>query len=200
MQVPDLRFGPIPKRIDLDDSKLFVPLDNMNALACQRLIPPKTTNPGVDSTQCPHQGVDFAYRATELAILHALVEQVNTMFAHHRLHFVGLRRKHFNSAHVSASVLSISSYDSGNNLPVSRVNTRMSGATSAMKCVITWSSAPSEVAKQSRFPKTLEAQRITSGTPMVAASSCQATTDSLWLCVLLEASDGFIGVRNRFQI
>jgi hypothetical protein len=100
-EVPHLRFRPIPKRIDLDDSKLFVPFDNMNTLASQRLIPPKTTNPSVDSTQCPHQGMDLSYRAAKLAILHALIEQVNAVFGHHRLHFISLRRKDLNLARVS---------------------------------------------------------------------------------------------------
>ena len=99
--VPNLWFRPVPERIDLNDSKLFVPLHNMHLLTCQRLIPPKTANPSVDSTQCPHQRVDLADRATELAILHALVEQVNTVLTYHCFHFFGLRRKHLNSARVS---------------------------------------------------------------------------------------------------
>jgi hypothetical protein len=101
-EVPHLWFRPIPERIDLDDSKLLVPFDNMNALASQGLIPPKTTNPSVDSTQCPHQGMDLSYRAAELAILHTLIEQVNAVFGYHRLHFFSLRRKHLNPARVSS--------------------------------------------------------------------------------------------------
>ena len=63
---------------------------------------------------------------------------------------------------------------------------------------MTWSSAPSEVAKQIRLLKTLEAQRITSEAPIDAASSPQAAMDSLlvrWF--LLDESDEFIGAKNR---
>ncbi len=79
--VPNLSFRPIPERIDLNDSKLFVPLDNMNLLACQCLVPPKAANPSVDSTQRSRQRVDLADRATELAILDALVKQINTVLS-----------------------------------------------------------------------------------------------------------------------
>jgi hypothetical protein len=60
---------------------------------------------------------------------------------------------------------------------------------------MTWSSAPSEVAKQIRFLKTLEDQRITSDAPIVAASSRQEAVASL-LLPLQDASDEFIGAKN----
>jgi hypothetical protein len=91
--------GPVHQRVDFDPAIHL--LDPPQSGARPGLFSPEARRPGFELQELTRQGPDLADIATHLPAFHGAVEEIRSVAGHHPLHFITIRRDHFDRGPVA---------------------------------------------------------------------------------------------------